>query len=99
MIPLRWAPGDKAVVRVEVRRIEGKTEGVVAILETPSGTWTGLPVRDLQISPLVADDPRVVELVAAARLALDELQGMGFDRSSAIERRLANALEALGGQR
>lgn len=71
-IPLRWAAGDRAVVRVEVRHVGGvdHTGADGAVVRIPLGRAMLLPISALEIAPLVVDDPRVVELVAAARAYL-----------------------------
>ena len=87
-LPLKWASGDHALVRVKVTRIVTDAispdgEALVSIANGPHRhTNAKVPVADLQFPPLVADDPRVSHLVAVARelLSWDWLHLLAADR-------------------
>lgn len=85
-LPLRWAPGDKAVVRVTVRA--DWSPGVYIVVPS-SGDRCIVQAADLELPPLVADDPRVVEIVAAARAMVEELVGVPTEHGPRVHRALA----------
>lgn len=83
------------MVRVTVRDVDAM-HGVarVDVPKIPSA-WPHeiiVPLSDLELPPLVADDPRVVELVAATRDLIDAAWG-NIDTARGRVRRALAALE------